>query len=475
MIIKGASRAGPKTLSRHLTRTDTNERVKVLELQSPTGSLHEAFRDWQALADGTRGTKGLYHANIDPDARYAMTPDQWSRAVEILEQELGLQGQPRAVVLHEKHGREHIHVVWQRTDIDTMTLRSDSRNYQAHERASRRLEEEFGHEPVPGKHAKRDREAQPDLPSSEITHAEWQQSERTGIDPRARKDQITRLYEASDTGPAFKAALEEGGYTLAKGDRRDFVLIDSSGEVLSLRRQIAGVTAKDLRVFMGDIQAHDLPSVAEARAAIRERGEGEAAPELVPEPSAAPMDDDKVRERIAKLVETIEARHAEQMREQELRHGREIDALQQAQQAAADAAFDAFAKDQAHRAMADRPPEPGAFERLWQSLREAVSEDARLAREARESDRIGEADAAREDAARLLVSGLEAQHRTEINDLVERQGQERADLLRTQADDKARRLADDERARQIAREYEARRQDALTRSREGPERDDRAR
>lgn len=471
MIIKGASRAGPKTLSRHLTRTDTNERVKVIELQSPTGSLHEAFRDWQALADGTRGTKGLYHANIDPDARYAMTPEQWSRAVEILEQELGLQGQPRAAVLHEKHGREHIHVVWQRTDIDTMTLRSDSQNYQAHERASRRLEEEFGHEPVPGKHAKRDREAQPDLPSSEITHAEWQQSERTGIDPRARKDQITRLYEASDTGPAFKAALEEGGYTLAKGDRRDFVLIDPNGEVLSLRRQIAGVTAKDLRDFMGEIQPNDLPSVAEARAAIRTRGEGEAAPE----PSTVPVEDDKVRERIAQLVETIEARHAEQMREQELRQGGEIDALQQAQHAAAAAAFDAFAEDQARRALADRPPEPGAFERLWQSLREAVSEDARLKREARENDRIADADADREDAARLLVSGLEAQHRGELNDLVERQGQERADLLHTQADDKARRLADDERARQIAREYEARRLDALTRSREGPERDDRAR
>lgn len=146
MIIKGASRAGPKQLSRHLGRTDTNERVAVLELHSPSGSLGEAFRDWQALAAGTKGTKGLYHANIDPDARYTMTPEQWTRAVNVLEEELGLTGQPRAVVLHEKNSREHIHVVWQRTDIDTMRLRSDSHNYQAHERASARLEKEFGHE-----------------------------------------------------------------------------------------------------------------------------------------------------------------------------------------------------------------------------------------------------------------------------------------------------------------------------------------
>ena len=38
-----------------------------------------------------------------------------------------------------------------------------------------------------------------------------------------------------------------------------------------------------------------------------------------------------------------------------------------------------------------------------------------------------------------------------------------------------RRIEDDERARQIAREYEERQREALAREREGPERDDRAR
>jgi hypothetical protein len=471
VIIKGASRAGPKQLARHLARTDTNERVEVLELQSPTGSMMEAFRDWQMLADGTRGKLGLYHANIDPAQQYEMTREQWSRAVDVLEEELGLQGQPRAVVLHEKEGRQHIHVVWQRTDIDTMLLRHDGRNFDAHERASQRLEQEFGHEPVPGKHAKRDRDAQPEFPKSEITHAEWQQSERSGIDPRARKDQITGLYEASDTGPAFKAALADAGFVLAKGDRRDFVLIDAGGEVLSLPRQIAGVTAKDLRSFMADVPLGDLPTVAEARAIQRERGQG-TQPDQEP---AATDADAKLQERIKAVTAEIESRHAEQRAEQERRHGREIDDLQQAQQKSADQAFEAFAKEQARRAMADRPAEPGAFERLWQSIRETISDEARLQREAAEVRRAAEADKHREQAARILVSGLESQHRAELDALVARQGQERADLIREQADDKARRLADDERARQIEREYEQRRQDALSRNREGPERDDRAR
>ena len=207
MIIKGGSRAAPNQLGKHLLRTDTNERVEILELQSPTGDLTEALRDWQVLADGTRGTKGLYHANIDPDARYKMTPEQWQRSVDVLEEKLGFQGQPRAIVLHEKEGRQHIHVVWQRTDVETMTLCSDSQNYQKHEEASLALEQEFGHEHVPGKHAKRDRKKQPEMPKAEITHAEWQQIDRTGLDPRERKDAITRLYEQSDNGNALKAAL----------------------------------------------------------------------------------------------------------------------------------------------------------------------------------------------------------------------------------------------------------------------------
>src|ERR1051325_4646056 len=118
MIIKGNSRGGASQLARHLLRADTNERIKIMELQSPLESLDDTLRDWQLLSTGTMGKKGLYHANINP-ADYVMTTEQWLRSVEILEKELGFTGQPRVIVMHEKEGREHIHVVWQRTDVDT--------------------------------------------------------------------------------------------------------------------------------------------------------------------------------------------------------------------------------------------------------------------------------------------------------------------------------------------------------------------
>ncbi|MEO7863452.1 MAG: hypothetical protein ABIU05_24050, partial [Nitrospirales bacterium] len=67
MIIKGNSRGGASQLARHLLRADTNERVKIIELQSPLDDLGDALRDWQLISAGTKGTKGLYHANISPD------------------------------------------------------------------------------------------------------------------------------------------------------------------------------------------------------------------------------------------------------------------------------------------------------------------------------------------------------------------------------------------------------------------------
>jgi hypothetical protein len=476
VIIKGKSRAGPSQLARHLGRTDTNERVAVLQLDS-AGTPEQAFRDWQTYTLATQGKLGLYHANIDPDAKYDMAPGQWMRAVDILEEELGLKGQPRAVVMHEKHGREHIHVVWARTDMETLRLRSDSQNYQAHERASLRMEREFGHEHVPGKHAKRDRDAQPEFPSSEVSHDEWQQGERTGLNHRDRKAQVMALYEASDSGPAFKAALEDAGYMLARGDRRDFVILDEDAKVHSLGRQLPRVTSKDLRAFMAEVDPEALPGVKEARAIIREAARQEPAPQppAAEQASRPPQESEADRQRVESLRAAVTARHSTELKEQELRHAREVEILQENQQAAADKAILSFAQEQARRALKERPQEPGGIARLIRTIREAVDEEARRQRLADEAGRAQDAEDRRNDEVRIMVSGLNAAHRQEIDALVDRQARERADLLEQQDRDLKRRTGDEQRAIALEREYEQRRQDALSREREGPERDPRAR
>ena len=104
MIVKGAARSGPTQLGNYLMRlyasADKNEYTELLELQSPwatpetpgresaAAQLVRTFRDWQILAEGTQqGRDGLYHAQINPAATYAMTPEQWMRAADILGEE----------------------------------------------------------------------------------------------------------------------------------------------------------------------------------------------------------------------------------------------------------------------------------------------------------------------------------------------------------------------------------------------------
>lgn len=71
--------------------------------------------------------------------------------------------------------------------------------------------------------------------------------------------QIQVLYELSDSGKSFQSALEEQGFTLAKGDRRGFTLVDGEGKVYSLARQLEGQRAKDIKSRLADIDLSTLP------------------------------------------------------------------------------------------------------------------------------------------------------------------------------------------------------------------------
>ena len=52
-----------------------------------------------------------------------MPEKDFEEAMNSIEQRLGLEGQPRAIVFHEKEGRRHAHCVWSRVDASTMTAR----------------------------------------------------------------------------------------------------------------------------------------------------------------------------------------------------------------------------------------------------------------------------------------------------------------------------------------------------------------
>jgi hypothetical protein len=202
------------------------------------------------------------------------------------------------VVMHEKLGREHIHVVWSRINIDTMLSVSDSHNYRKHEEVSRDLERRFGHDRVQGAHHERDGVERPDRTPS---RAELRQEERTGITGKEVKREVTEAFRTSDTAEAFKAALEDRGYMLAQGDRRDFVIVDREGGIHSLARRIDGMKANELREFMSAIDRESLPSATVVRQLVKERDPNDDAKRISQLEKAYGRGDDYVSQTSAAL------------------------------------------------------------------------------------------------------------------------------------------------------------------------------
>jgi Relaxase/Mobilisation nuclease domain len=263
MIIKGKSRAGAGSLAAHLGNAEKNERVTTLETRGTVAhDLRGALTEMEAYAAGTRCEKSLYHAALSPEPPHRLSPTQRTEAINALEEKLGLSGHARVVVMHEKLGREHIHVVWSRIDLDRMRSVSDSHNYRKHEEVSRDLERRFGHDRVQGAHHEREGVKRPDRTPS---RSELRQQERTGIKDKDVKAEVSALYKSSDWARSFATALDEAGYVLAKGDRRDFVIIDREGGVHSLARRIDGVKAAELREFMSPLNRESFPTVQQAQ------------------------------------------------------------------------------------------------------------------------------------------------------------------------------------------------------------------
>jgi hypothetical protein len=279
VVIKGTSCAGAKRLGVHLTRTDTNERAEIKELRGVAAEdLRGALLEMEAVAAGTRSTKPFYHGSINTRAEERLTDEQRMHAIDRLEAALGLTGQARVVVVHEKEGREHCHIVWSRIDLERMAAISDSHNYRKHEEVARSLEREFGHERVQGAHVEREGRARPQRTPS---HAEMLQADRTLLTPQEVKTQVTELWRNSENGRDFAVALWNAGYVLARGDRRDYVIIDSRGGTHSLARRIEGARVKDVRERMADLESDRLYGITDAKKiqGLRQARDAQMAPE----------------------------------------------------------------------------------------------------------------------------------------------------------------------------------------------------
>lgn len=275
MILNGNQRGGAKDLALHLMKTE-NERVELHELRGVLArDLMGALNEMYAVSKGTRCKQFLYSLSLNPPKGADVSIADFERAIKQAEKRLGLVGQPRAVVFHVKNGRRHCHVVWSRIRLESMKAVQMSHDREKLTALSRELFLEHGWEMPRGLEKRGERDP------LNYTHAEYQQAQRIGKNARQIKAEIRDAWMQSDSRASLEAALAERGYILARGDRRDFVVIDRHGEVYSLPR-FAGVKTKEVRARLGD--GEGLPSVDEALAQLaRER----PAPELLPQEALA--------------------------------------------------------------------------------------------------------------------------------------------------------------------------------------------
>lgn len=273
MIPKGNQRSGGQQLATHLLNSFDNDNVEVAEVRGAIAQdLHGAFAEWYAQSKTTDCVKYLYSLSINPDHRQGkFNRDHYYDFIRRTEKSLGLGNQPRAVVFHVKYGREHCHVVWSRIDAEKGKAVQLSHDRQKLRAVAQSYARAHNLTLPPGMQNDRGA-ARFAFKAAAENLTEKQQQDRSGISKEQRREQITKLWNENPDARSFVKSLEANGYFLANGDKRDYVVIDTYGEVHSLSRQLIGVKAKELKTRLSEeYPADQLPGVEKAQAFARER------------------------------------------------------------------------------------------------------------------------------------------------------------------------------------------------------------
>lgn len=262
MILKGSQRAGAKQLSNHLLNDRDNDHVTTLEVRGfVSNDLNGALGEAHAIAKATKCKQFLFSLSLNPPKGASAGEKDFLDAADKAEKALGLEGQPRAIVIHEKEGRRHAHVVWSRIDGEKLT----AINMPFYKRKLTALAKELYLDH--GWTLPKGLQANGGKSLLNFTRDEWQQAQRQKMDPREIKAVFHDAWERSETLKAFGNAMAERGYFIAKGDRRGFVAVDVQGEIYSLPRWIGVRTKEVSKKFGAAEQLEPVSAVKEAVAA----------------------------------------------------------------------------------------------------------------------------------------------------------------------------------------------------------------
>lgn len=246
MILKASQRGGGKALALHLLKTEENEHVEVHDLRGfCSDDLTGAMKETHAVSQGTKCRQYLFSVSLNPPAHEDVRTEIFEDALSRIEQKMGLEDQPRAVVFHEKEGRRHAHAVWSRIDADTMTAVQLSHFKVKLREVSREIYLEHGWKMPRGLMNSKERDPR------NFSLEEWQQAKRAGHNAGELKETILECWATSDSRAAFEHALESRGLYLARGDRRGHVALTFEGDTVSIARATKCKT-REIEARLGD-------------------------------------------------------------------------------------------------------------------------------------------------------------------------------------------------------------------------------
>ncbi len=292
MILSGStisSVSHARKMAVHLFKGE-NETIVVRETING-GTDYKDFESslvsMQLMSRMTQGNTGIFHVAISPRENENITPDQYDRAIEMIEEKIlvdgegnVLRGQPRIRIDHIKEGRAHSHVMWSLVDQDNEKLVKTSLYKRKLQECATEMVEEFDLMPV---------DRTPKGTTMQLTHADRMvdaRNKQNNLDRQTalvRKQEIASIWEKSRTGHAFLENLKLSGYAMANGDKMTktttinelgqkekiavpvLVVVDQYGNARNIARELPRtVKAKQVREYLGDL-VNNFLSVEETR------------------------------------------------------------------------------------------------------------------------------------------------------------------------------------------------------------------
>lgn len=248
-------------LGHYLLQQRDNDFVYVHSVSGfASDDVLEAMHEAELIASGTRAKKHLFSLSLNPPHGADVNESDFDAAIQAVEKALGLSGQPRIAVVHEKGDRDrHMHVVFSRIDSEQMKAIPVPYNRMKLKDVSKSL------------FIKHDW----DLPEGYIDRSkrdplrysleEYRHAKRNGVHPQEIKAALQDAWASSDSPGALNHALQERGFRLARGDRRGYLAVDHNGKPYSLPKWL-GVKTKAVRDRLG--VDDKLQSLADTREAI---------------------------------------------------------------------------------------------------------------------------------------------------------------------------------------------------------------